>query len=119
MALVKLNLSGHANAQLDDLGYVFPGSLQVDLQDETLPQKIVEFLSKYITSGDVVECTMPGLAPLAVIVLTAIHGITGTFPHVRTLKREDTGFVPGGVLDLQDFRNNVARSKGRANVITL
>ena len=94
MALIKLNLSEHSNSNLDELGYIFPGSLMVDLKDETLPQKIVEFLSNYITSGDRVQCTLPGLAPLAVIVTAAIHGITGTFPCVTMLKREETGFVP-------------------------
>ena len=119
MALVKLNLSGHANAQLEDLGYIFPGSLQVDLSDSELPQKIVDFLSNYITSGDVVQCVLPGLAPLAAITLAAIHGISGSFATIVPMIRGAEGFTPGEPLNLQDFRNNVARSKGRANVIEL
>jgi hypothetical protein len=119
MALVKINLSGHFNDILEQQGYIFPGTLQVRLEDENLPQKIVEFLSTYITSNDVVECVLPGLAPLVPLVLAAIHGISGSFPSVVLLKRTDEGFVPGEPLDLQDFRNGVARSKGRANVIEL
>lgn len=119
MALIKLNLSGHANQALDDLGYAFVGSLQVDLADQELPQKIVEFLSQFMTSGDRVQCVLPGLAPLAAITLTAIHGITGTFPITVPMIRGAEGFTPGEPLDLQDFRNNVARSKGRANIIEL
>jgi hypothetical protein len=119
MALVKLNLSGHANSTLDELGYVFPGTIQVDLSDKDLPQKIVCLLSNYMTSGDVVTCVLPGLAPLAAITLTAIHGITGSFPSLVALIRKEDRFEPGEALNLQDFRNNVARSKGRANVIEL
>jgi hypothetical protein len=119
MANVKLNLSGHANAQLTDMGFIFPGIMQVKLEDQNLPQKIVDFLSQYITSGDVVTCVLPGLAPLAAITLTAIQGITGTFPSIIMLIRKEEGFEPGEALNLQDFRNNVARSKGRANVIEL
>lgn len=119
MALIKLNLSGHENETLNAQGYIFPGALQVDLTDRNLPQKIVDFLSDYITSGDVVTCVLPGLAPLAVITLTAIHGITGTFPSCVTLIRGEHGFEPGEALNLQDFRNNVARSRGRSNVIEL
>jgi hypothetical protein len=118
MALVKLNISGHENETLKARGYVTL-CLQVDLSDKELPQKIVSFLSDYITSGDVVTCVLPGLAPLAVISLTAIHGITGSFPSVVTLIRTKNGFEPGEALNLQDYRNNVARSKGRANVIEL
>lgn len=115
MTQIKLNLSGHINATLEAQGFIFPGSLQVDLADKNLPKKIVEFLSQYMTSGDVVICVLPGLAPLAAITLCAIHGITGTFPVMITLVRGEEGFEPNGEgLNLQDFRNNVARSKGRS-----
>lgn len=120
MALVKLNLSGYQDQKLDKLGYIFVGSIHVDLSDKELPQKIVELLSSYISFGDRVQCVLPGwpgLATLAVIVTVAIHGITGTFPICVPMLRSTKGFKPGKLLDLQDFRNNVARLKSRANVI--
>lgn len=119
MGIIKLNLSGHQNSLLEKQGYIFPGSLQVDLSDKELPQKIVAFLANYITSGDVVVCVLPGLAPLAAITLASIHGISGTFPSIVAMIRTESGFEPGEALNLQDFRNNVARSKGRSNIIKL
>ena len=116
--LVKLNLSGHENETLKAQGYE-THILHVDLADSELPTKVVNFLKPYINSGDTVQVVLPGLAPLAAIVLTAIHGLSGHFPSVIMLKREETGFVPiNPPLYLQDFRNNVAR-ENRNNIINL
>jgi len=118
MAVVKLNLSGHANEHLDQMEFVFPGVLHVDLNDPGLTTKLTNFLSPLMNSGDQVVVALPGLSPLAALVLTIIHGLTGSFPTVQPLVRGESGFVPGPQMDLQDLRNNIART-ARKDVIIL
>jgi len=118
MAVIKLNLSGHANEHLDQMGFAFPGTLHVDLSDPELGQKLTNFLSPLMGSGDHVVVALPGLAPLAALVLTIIHGLTGSFPTVQPLVRGESGFVPGPQIDLQTLRNDVARAS-RKDVIIL
>ena len=118
MAIVKLNLSGHANPELDKLGFVFPGVLHVDLADPELTVKLTNFLAPLMGSGDQVVVALPGLAPLAALVLVIIHGLTGNFPTIQPLVRGESGFVPGPQIDLQTLRNDVART-ARKDVIVL
>jgi len=118
MAIVKLNLSGHANPELDKLGFVFPGVLHVDLADPELTVKLTNFLAPLMGSGDQVVVALPGLAPLAALVLVIIHGLTGTFPVIQPLVRGQSGFTPGPQIDLQTLRNDVART-ARKDVIVL
>ena len=118
MAVIKLNLSGHANEHLDQMGFAFPGTLHVDLSDPELGQKLTNFLSPLMGSGDHVVVALPGLAPLAALVITIIHGLTGTFPTIQPLIRSDLGFVPGPQVDLQSLRNDVARVS-RKDVVVL
>jgi len=118
MTVVKLNLSGHANSDLDAMGFIFPGALHVDLADPDLFNKVVAFLRPLVNSGDIVHIAPPGLSPLAIMVVTAIHGLTGTFPHLVPLIRSDAGFVPGNSIDLQSIRNDVARTS-RDNIVNL
>jgi hypothetical protein len=118
MAVIKLNLSGHANEHLDQMGFAFPGTLHVDLSDPELGQKLTNFLSPLMGSGDHVVVALPGLAPLAALVLTIIHGLTGSFPTVQPLVRGESGFVPGPQIDLQTLRNDVARAS-RKDIIVL
>ena len=115
MALVKLNLSGHKNALLEEQGFIFPGSLQVDLADAKLPEKVTEFLRPLVSSEDIVVIAAPGLAPLALIVTAVIHGLTGSFPVIVPPIRGEDGFKPGAQLSLQEVRNDVAR-KAREDV---
>jgi len=120
MAVVKLNLSGHENAKLAEQGFLFPGALHVDLADPELPNKVNDFLSPLVSSGDTVILALPGLAYLSAIVIATIHGLSGHFPQIQALVRTDEGFVPNplGPLGLQDFRNDVARAS-RAGVVKL
>ena len=118
MATIKLNLSGHANEHLDQLGFLFPGVLHVDLSDPELATKLTAFLSPFMTSRDKVIVALPGLSPLAALVITIIHGLTGTFPTVQPLVRGESGFVPGPQIDLQTLRNDVARAS-RKDIIVL
>ena len=90
MATIKLNLSGHANEHLDQLGFLFPGVLHVDLADPELATKLTNFLSPLMNSGDQVVVALPGLSPLAALVLTIIHGLTGSFPTVLPLVRGES-----------------------------
>jgi len=118
MAIVKLNLSGHANAELDQLGFVFPGVLHVDLADPDLGQKLTDFLAPLMGSGDQVVVALPGLSPLAALVLAIVHGLTGSFTVIQPLIRSGSEFIPGSQIDLQALRNDVART-ARKDVIIL
>ena len=118
MAVVKLNLSGHTNEYLDQMEFVFPGVLHVDLADPELTVKLTNFLAPLMGSGDQVVVALPGLAPLAALVLVIIHGLTGNFPTIQPLVRGESGFVPGPQIDLQTLRNDVART-ARKDVIVL
>ena len=116
---IKLNLSGHENEALSKMGFLFPGALHVDLADPELGNKIVNFLKECgLHSGSVVTIAVPGLSPLAVLIVTAIHGMTGTFPSVVPLIRSKEGFTPGEQVSLQDFRNEIARTS-RKNIVEL
>lgn len=118
MALVKLNLSGHKNEDLEKLGFIFPGVLHVNLEDIELPYKVTTILKEYINSGDTVEVVVPGLAPLACITLTVIHGLSGTFPKLVPLIRvPEENYVVGKALDLHSIRNEIARSNRKEVVI--
>lgn len=117
--IVKINLSGHKNEILESKGYIFPGVLNVDLRDPELPQKVCDFLSPLVNSGDTIHVVLPGLSPLASLVLVALHGLTGHFPLVVSLIKSESGdFVPNEGFDLQVYRNNVARN-ARKNIVQL
>lgn len=121
MAIVKINLSGHQNQDLADMGFVFPGALHIDLQDDDVAQKVATFVAGLgIGSGDTVTIAAPGLAPLALMVAATIHGLTGTFPFLVMLARQSDGtFAVAQTLDLQELRNVTARGKERQNIIKL
>ena len=116
--LVKINLSGHPNNYLKRKGFIYPANLEIDLNDEDLFYKIVGFLRKYIKGGDKVIVALPGLPALAVYIVTAIHGITGTFPSMQMMVGKETGYEPGKTHPLNDYRNKVAR-RARKNVVKL
>jgi hypothetical protein len=119
MAHVKLNMSGHLNQHLDAMGFTNPGALDVNLADPELPEKVVEFIRPLVGSGDVVTVALPGLAPLATLVLVAIHGLSGSFPTMQPLINKGTeGFVPAPPVDLQSLRNKTART-AREGVVSL
>jgi len=120
--VVKLNLSGHKNSALDEMGFVFPGVMHVDLADPQLPQKVAAFLGKIpgLDGSSPVVVALPGLSGLSAIILSVLHGMTGQFPMVQPLVRgEDGAFVPGPIMDLQGVRNDLARSKSRDGAIVL
>jgi len=103
--MVRLNMSSHPNRHLADLGFV-DLFLQVDLADPQLPQKLRDILTNHIGDDSDVVLTPPGLAPLAVLTVTILHGITGSFPRIQTLVRGDGGFVPGPIWDLNQIRTD-------------
>lgn len=120
--MVKVNLSGHKNFALEQMGFIFPGALHVDLADPQLPEKVAGFLGEIpgLDGSEPVTIALPGLAPLSAVVLTVLHGMTGQFPIVQPLVRgEDGAFVPGPVMDLQGVRNGLARAKVRSGAIVL
>ena len=120
MAIVKLNLSGHDNQQLADMGFV-THKLHVNLADADVAQKVAAFLAPMIGSGDTVHVAMPGLGALVAITTTSIHALCGSFPYMVTMIRnpDDGTFNPGPTIDLQSFRNDVVRANLRDGVTIL
>lgn len=121
MAIVKLNLSGHDNAELTALGYK-TYKMHVDLADPELPGKVAKFLQEQcgVGSSDSVYVALPGLGALAVITMVALHGITGQFASLVAMSRNPDGtFSPVEPIDLQSFRNDLARAKHREGVVVL
>jgi hypothetical protein len=110
MAVRKLNLSGHDNSALSEMGFE-TFKLHVDLSDPELVTKVRQFIIEQVglTSEDVVHMAAPGLAPLSLIISSVIHGITGQFAVIIPMVRGEEGFVPGEPIDLQDVRNNSVR----------
>jgi hypothetical protein len=121
MAILKINLSGHQNSVLEAEGYLFPGALQIDLNDEATPVKVAEFIANLgVGSGDVVHLALPGLSPLTYMATVILHGLTGSFPFVQVLVRQPDGqYVKGPLIDGQLLRNDVARGALRQDVIKL
>jgi hypothetical protein len=116
---LKLNLSGHPNEKLSEMGYLYLGALHVDLADVDLPNKILDWLKPYLDNADTVTICPPGLAPLSLIMVTVIHGATGHFPKLMSLVKTEEGFVPNeNIIDLQNLRNEIAR-KERKDVVML
>lgn len=121
MTIVKLNLSGHQSEDLEAKGFVFPGSLQVDLADEEVVEKVVAWLDGNIEigSGDTVVAALPGLPLLRDVCQAWLHGRTGQFPFVsHSVRQADGTFKFNEPLDLQDLRNRIARS-GRPGTVML
>ena len=122
MNAMKLNLSGHFNKSLDEQGFEFHGTVQIN------PEKPfgenLEAVTKYlqslgVKSDTVVAVAVPGMSVLATMVLVALHGLTGNFPIVAPLVREASGeFVCKEEADLQALRNHVSRNL-REKVVTL
>lgn len=120
MSIVKLNLSGHKNQQLSEMGFA-DFSLHVNLADPDVAQKVAAFLAPLIGSGDTVHIAMPGLGALVAITTTAIHALCGSFPFMVTMIRnpDDGTFNPGPTIDLQAFRNDTVRANLRDGVVVL
>lgn len=119
---MKLNLSGHKNNSLEELGFEFPGTIQMDMEksyEENL-NSITRFLVNFgLQSNTTVTIALPGMSILASMTIIALHGITGQFPNIVTLIRNNEGqFVFGEEVDLQTLRNQVCRNN-RENVVNL
>ena len=115
--MIKLNLSGHPNAHLDAMGFVNPGALHVDLADPQLSDKLIRFLQPLVGDHDQVVVALPGLAPLATLVVTILHGLTGNFPVIQPLVRGDNGFVPADPIDLNLVRQQARCARTNAIIL--
>ena len=118
MAIRKLNLSGHDNADLASQNFdTF--KLQVDLADPSLQDKTLKFLIDTVglKSDDTVIMAAPGLAPLAILIVTQVHGITGSFPTLVPLVRGSDGFTPGNPMDLQSVRMSARMDRADVTVL--
>lgn len=120
MAIKRINLSGHFNQDLEDQGFTFPGSLNVDLGDPKLNEKVIEWLDQnlQLTDEDLVWIALPGLPRLRDVVIAYVHGRTGQFPITICPRRTDEGFVFDQVVDMQEIRNQLAR-RSRHNSVEL
>lgn len=106
--MIKINFS-HPNPILTEQGF-FNYQLHVDLADPLLPTKLLEMLYPLVGDGsETVVIVPPGLAPLSVLVIVAIHGLTGYFPQTISMIKGEDGFVPLPPVDLQEYRNQCVR----------
>lgn len=106
--MIKLNFS-HSNSVLTAQGFT-NHHLHVDLSDPELLTKLRDYLFPLVgDGGEDVVIVPPGLAPLSVLVIVAIHGLTGYFPKVVAMTKGEDGFTPLPPTDLQEFRNSCCR----------
>lgn len=118
----KLNLSGHFNKSLEEQGFEFHGTVQIN--PEKPFRNNLESVTKYlqslgVVSDSVITVAVPGMSVLATMVLVALHGLTGNFPIIAPLVREQSGeFVCKEIEDLQTLRNHVSRNL-REKVVSL
>jgi len=104
--MIKLNFS-HPNSKLE--GFT-NHQLHVDLSDVELLNKLIDYISPLVGDGsEPITIVPPGLAPLSVLVVVAIHGLTGYFPLVVAMKKSDDGFFPLPAVNLQEYRNSCVR----------
>lgn len=123
MNRIKLNLSGHENSALEELGFTFPGVIQVNLTEDNYQEtfmKVTTFLKENgVKSDSVVTVALAGFSPLATMQLVALHGLTGNFPRIINLIRQEDGqFLPSEESDLSSLRNDVARNM-RDDIVNL
>lgn len=120
--VIKLNLSGHFNADLESKGFVFPGIIQMDINKpvkETL-QAITEYLKEQgVSSGTVVHIVPAGMSTLATLQLVAIHALTGHFPFLTTLIRNEKGefVVKEHGVDLTTLRNELRINRENIKIL--
>ena len=106
--MIKLNFS-HPNPVLKAQGFK-DYQLHVDLADTQLLHKLKAYLLPVVGDGsEDVVIVPPGLAPLSVLVVVAIHGLTGYFPKTVSMVKGEDGFTPLPPTDLQEFRNSCCR----------
>lgn len=106
--MIKLNFS-HPNSILDAQGFV-NHQLHIDLADPELLTKLKDYLFPLVGDGtEEVVIVPPGLAPLSVLVVVAIHGMTGYFPQVIAMTKGENGFIPLPPTNLQEYRNSCVR----------
>ena len=106
--MIRLNFS-HPNPLLTEQGFV-NHQLHVDLADIQLLDKLKTYLLPLVRDGsEDVVIVPPGLAPLSVLVVVAIHGLTGYFPKTVSMVKGEDGFTPLPPTDLQEFRNSCCR----------
>ena len=106
---IKLNFS-HPNPILTDMGFV-NHQLHVDLlADSELLDKLKAYLLPLVGDGsEDVTIVPPGLAPLSVLVVVAIHGLIGYFPRTVSMVKGEDGFTLLEPVDLQEYRNSCCR----------
>ena len=106
--MVKLNFS-HPNPVLKAQGFK-DYRLHVDLSDPQLLNKLKAYLLPIVGDGsEDVVIVPPGLAPLSVLVVVGIHGLTGYFPKTVSMIKGEDGFIPLEPVDLQEYRNSCCR----------
>lgn len=119
--MIKLNLTGHQNNALEEMGFHFPGAIQINIEKpfkENL-ENITDFLKGLgVNSSSRVYLAPPGMTYLNMLVFIAIHGLTGSFPVILTFKMTSSGkFIPNETdLDLQKMRSYIVRQKREESI---
>jgi len=113
-----LNISGHplsaeAAEQYANSGY----SKIVDIPVENVefsPNSVIEkaisivksILKKHskLVKTNSYTVLLPGFMPLGAAIISILHGVSGSFPNISFLKRDNGIFIPAGEIDLQTLR---------------
>ncbi|RMG26599.1 MAG: hypothetical protein D6732_21140 [Methanobacteriota archaeon] len=77
---------------------------------ENLVEQIYEKIGDKLLTGEYLVIP-PGFAPLSLSLFAFLHGITGHFPHIVILQKENTTYVPTSVIDLQSIRDTARESR--------
>jgi hypothetical protein len=108
--MVLFNLSGHTPPEGSEIyeqiiNVTIPN---IPVNNESIvgyAKKIIKTLPKYNLERGDFEVLLPGMTPLAAVILAMIHGKYGQFPIIRYGVRQPNGtFKLSEALDLQEVR---------------
>lgn len=109
------NMSGHplANGMLKKVKNYTVVDIPIPNVDLSTPKKLVNSIiqlmapmfeyTRELKTGEY-EILFPGMSPLAIAVLTTLHGLSGHFPTFRWTYRTEDGFALSDKMDLQKIR---------------
>ncbi len=119
--MTKINFS-HPNAALAANGWQDCQIQASDLTDlagntASIASMLLAKFPDLPTAGQI-TMTLPGASALVVAVITAIHAITGTFPVIVPLVRDDSGaWAPAQAVDMQAVRTQIRVQRTSDDVV--
>ena len=127
MSKVLFNLSGHPLPDgTPTTGYSQVIDIKIpniEMGDEQsiltsvidLVNEMIDNSSELIIEQGNYDLIPPGMAPISLVLISILHGITGHFPNIRFIYKSNDGFkLAGFALKLQDLRIN-ARELRKSN----